>query len=143
MTALSETDVSAHVARVSKEMANPRYAEMAVGVFVEQHPDAGRFLGAHSEDLGGSEGVIHAVFHAQVLVGCFERVLGKPLPSISFAALDQVATGSSLDLFKVHQPSLADYLATNVEGANMQRLLALLGLAMDRIATFSRGDATP
>ena len=120
---------------VSARMADPNYAQVAIGTFAQTHPDAGRYITAQSERLGGGEGVMHAVFHAQVLNECFSRHLGRAVAPIGFAALDAAAldAGASGDVvrrFADAQPSLASYVASNVDGDALRSVLALIGLAM-------------
>ncbi len=131
MAKIPEAVVEAVVSDVSSRMSEPNYAQIAIGNFVQSHPDAGRFITAHLDDLGGGEGVMHAVFHAEVLDECFRRHLGRSLTPISFDALDLAAQTDPTEGFSERQPALASYVASNVEEEPLRKLLALIGVAMD------------
>lgn len=122
------------VARTSERMsADPNYAQLAVGNFVQQHPNVSRYVTANSDSIGG-EGVIHVVFHAEVLAECFRTHLGSDIPSVGFAELDAAAAGDREKRFREAQPALADYLRSNVEEEPMREVLALIGLAFHDVA---------
>ena len=131
MAKIPEAVVEAVVSDVSVRMSEPNYAQVAIGNFVQSHPDAGRFITAHLDDLGGGEGVMHAVFHAEVLDECFRRHLGRSLTPIGFADLDVAAQGDPPAVFATRQPALASYVASNVEEEPLRKLLSLIGVAMD------------
>lgn len=131
---IDEATVTQVVQAVSERMADPQYAQIAIGSFAQAHPDAGRFLTAHADELGGSEGVVHAVFHAEVLNECFRAHLGRSLPAVGFATLDQAAAGEPSARFADTQPALSSYVASNVDDPTMRRLLAIVGLAMHAAA---------
>ena len=131
MAKIPESVVEAVVGDVSKRMSEPNYAQVAIGTFVQSHPDAGRFITAHLDDLGGGEGVMHAVFHAQVLDECFRRHLGRSLTPIGFELLDMAAQNDPVVAFAKRQPALASYVASNVDEEPLRKLLALVGVAMD------------
>jgi hypothetical protein len=135
---IPESVVAQVVADVSSRMSDPGYAQLAIGGFVQAHPDVGRYLSAHLDELGGGEAVMHAVFHAEVMNDCYRRHLGRELRPIRFRDLDAVANvtssaGASSTLQKL-EPALADYLASNVEEEAMRRVLALVAVAMSRAA---------
>lgn len=132
--AIDETTVTRVVETVSARMRDPQYAQIAIGTFAQAHPDAGRFLTAHADELGGSEGVVHAVFHAQVLNECFREHLGRSLPALGFAVLDRAAADDPSARFARLQPALSSYVASNVDDTTMKRLLAIVGLAMHAVA---------
>lgn len=131
MSAIPEALVAEVVSHTSDQMAkDPSYPQLAVGAFVQAHPDVSRYVAANTSTLGG-EGVIHAVFHAEVMAECFRRHLGRPLRSIRFAMLDAVASksGKTTQRFAKAQPALADYVKSNVDAEPVRELLALIGLA--------------
>lgn len=133
MAKIPEEVVESVVSDVSKRMASdPTYSQVAIGSFAQAHPDASRFITAHLDDLGGGEGVMHAVFHAQVLNECFERHFGRVLTPIDFVDLDKAAHGDPIEKLLDRQPGLASYVASNVDEAPLKRLVSLLGVAMDR-----------
>lgn len=130
---ISEKLVAEVVNEVSERMADPSYAQVAIGGFAQSHPDVGRYITAHLDELGGGEAVMHTVFHAEVLNECFRRHLGHDLSPIGFAELDEASSASGEDVveqLRARQPALADYVASNVEEAQMRSVLALVGLAM-------------
>jgi hypothetical protein len=134
MPRVKEETVEAVVVDVSKRMEEATYGQLAIGSFAQQHPDVGRFLGAHLEELGGGEGVMHTVFHAQVLNECFHRATGRALPALTFVDLDHASTEDEEAAFTQRQPHLASYVASNVEDGTQRRLLALIGLAMSDVS---------
>ncbi|MGE0790811.1 MAG: hypothetical protein AB7S26_34370 [Sandaracinaceae bacterium] len=131
MARVPEPTVESVVAEVSEKMSDPSYAQLAIGSFAQAHPDVGRFITAHLEELGGGEGVMHAVFHAEVVHECFRRHLGRHLTPIGFRALDAVSFGDPEKRFTQLQPAIASYLVSNIDQPAMRRLLSLVGLAMD------------
>lgn len=130
MSRVPEAIVAAVVADVSKRMSEPNYAQVAIGSFAQAHPDVGRFITAHKEELGDGEAIIHAVFHAEVMHECFRRHFGRYLSPVGFAALDDASGDGVLERFEKLQPALADYLKSNLDNEVMVRLLALVGTAM-------------
>lgn len=130
--AIPEKIVVDVVTEVGARMRDPKYPQVAIGSFAEAHPDAGRYITAHLEELGGGEGVMHAVFHAQVLNECFARHLARDLRPVRFRQLDAVAGQDELAELRGREPALADYIESNVDAAPMRRVLALIGLAMSR-----------
>ena len=130
MTPVEEATVQSVVTSVSTRMADPSFGQIAIGSFAQHHPDAGRFITAQHEQLGGSDGVVHAVFHAQVLNECFERHLGRALRPVTFRDLDAASGPAVVQRFDEAQPSLSSYVVSNVDDGKMREVLALVGLAM-------------
>jgi hypothetical protein len=135
MAAIPESLVAEVVSHTSEQMAkDPTYSQLAVGSFVEAHPDVSRYVTANTATIGG-EGVIHVVFHAEVMAECFRRHLRRELPPVGFAVLDAVASdGDATGRFAKSQPALADYVNSNVDEDPIRQILALIGLAFDRAA---------
>lgn len=134
MGTIAEELVEEVVGETSQRMGtDPTYTQFAVGSFVQAHPDVSRYVTANTEELGG-EGVIHVVFHAQVLAECFRRHLGRELPPVRFRDLDAAASSeeAAIDRFRMAQPALSGYLASNVDEEPLRSVLALIGLAFDR-----------
>lgn len=132
---IPESQVASVVSDVSQRMGDPGYAQLAIGGFAQSHPDVGRYITAHLDDLGGGEAVMHTVFHAEVINECFRRHLERELPPVRFGDLDAAArTGDPFERLRASEPALADYLASNVDGEPMRRVLALVALAMSRAA---------
>jgi hypothetical protein len=132
--AISEKVVAEVVADVSSRMSDPTYAQLAIGGFAQAHPDAGRYITAHLDELGGGEAVMHTVFHAEVLSECFRRHLGHELRAIRFRDLDAAANGDEAATLRRLEPALADYLASNIDDGVMRRVLSLVALAMTKAA---------
>lgn len=122
------------VGEVSSKMRDPSYAQIAIGSFAQAHPDVGRFITAHLDELGSGEAVMHCVFHAEVLNECFRRHTGRSLTPVGFEALDQASRGQPPEKLAAAQPALAAYIASNVETEAMRRLLSLVALAMDEMS---------
>lgn len=131
MAKIPEDVVEAVVTEVSAKMNEPNYAQVAIGTFVQEHPDAGRFITAHLDRIGGGEAVMYTVFHAQVLAECIRRHRGRSPGAIGFAELDAASQGDPVAKLKASQPALADYVASNVDDEAQRRLLALVGVALD------------
>lgn len=130
--AVPEKVVAEVVAEVSKRMSDPKYAQIAIGSFAQSHPDVGRYITAHLDELGGGEAVMYTVFHAEVLNECFRRHVNKELTPVRFRQLDAVAAGDHVADFQAREPALAAYLESNVDQPPMRRILSLVGLAMAR-----------
>jgi hypothetical protein len=129
-----EKTVVAVVTDVSKRMSDPTYAQVAVGSFAQAHPDAARYVTAHADELGGTEAVVHAIFHAEVMAECVRRHAGRSPSRLSFADLDEAAHADQLLALRRVEPSLADYLASNVESDAMRRVVALVAMALRNAA---------
>jgi hypothetical protein len=121
------------VSEVSERMNDPGYAQVAIGSFAQSHPDAGRYITAHLDELGSGEAVMHTVFHAEVLSECFRRHLGQELRPVRFRDLDAAATADVIAALQEREPALADYVGSNVDDEAMRRVLSLVGLAMSRV----------
>lgn len=134
MAKIPEKVVEEVVGEVSQKMADPSYAQVAIGSFAQSHPDTGRFITAHLDELGGGEGVMHAVFHAEVLNECFRRHHGRSLSPVGFEVLDMASQGDPVEKLEKLQPALASYVASNVDDPAMRKLLALIGVAMDEMS---------
>ena len=129
--AIPESTVAAVVNEVSGHMKNPQYAELAVGDFVTAHPDAGRFISAQAKELGGSEAVVHVIFHAQVLAECFRKHRKRRLAPVTFPVLNRHASKDCLGTLAKVEPALHDYLAANVDEPRQREAIAHLALAMN------------
>lgn len=132
MSAVPEALVEAVVREVSERLADPAYAQVAVGSFVAAQPHVARFLSARGTALGG-EGVVHAAFHGELLREALERHLGSTPRVASFRDLDATAGADAMKRFSSSQPALASYLASNVEDEALRELLAHVGLAITRL----------
>jgi hypothetical protein len=131
MSAVPEALVEAVVREVSERLADPAYAQLAVGSFVAAQPHITRFLSAQGTALGG-EGIVHAAFHAELIREALERHLDAPPRVASFRDLDAAAGPDALKRFAAKQPALASYLASNVDDEPLRELLAHVGLVLAR-----------
>jgi hypothetical protein len=137
---IPEALVAQVVTEVSQRLAEPSYAQLSIGAFVEAHPDASRYLAARLDALGGGESVMHAVFHAELMHECFRRHLERDLPPVRFRDLDAAARGEAQvagdpeQALRRAQPALADFVASNVEAPSMRSVVALVALAMQAAA---------
>jgi hypothetical protein len=128
---IPEKVVAEVVKEASVKMAEPKYAQMLVGSWVQSQPNATKYMTAHSRELGGAEAVVSAVFHAALMATCFLRHGGRSVRKLTFQDLDTVASlDRDVDL-KKRQPALHDYLSANVEHDEMKRMLMLIALGMD------------
>jgi hypothetical protein len=136
MGLIPEQIVAEVVARTSERMAkDPAFPQLAVGSFVQSHPDVSRYVTANSDTLGG-EGVIHVVFHAEVMAECFRSHLARDLPAVDFATLDAAASGEGeiAERLRQLQPALSGYLESNVDDEPLRQTLALIAIAFDKVA---------
>jgi hypothetical protein len=122
------------VADASARMSDPNYSAVTVGAFVQAQNPAAQFITAHEAELGNAEAIVSVIFHAALLAQCFERTGGRVIATLSFEDLDEAATGDPLASLAQRQPALSDFIVSNVEHREAQKLLALLALAMDRRA---------
>jgi hypothetical protein len=123
------------VAEASTKMSNDaNYSAVAVGGFVQSQNPAAQFVTAHESELGTAEAIVGVIFHAALLAQCFARANGRAIRSMSFEDLDTVASGDALPTLAKRQPALSDFIVSNVENPQAQKLLALLALAMDHVS---------
>jgi hypothetical protein len=116
---------------VSEKMSDANYTSVLVGGFVQEQAPAAQYLSAHADELGGPEGVVHAIFHAAVVAVCFQRAHNRSLPQISFEELDRATAGDREAELKDQQPAVLEYFEANVESEPMRRVLMLVALAME------------
>jgi hypothetical protein len=125
------TTIAEVVKDVSGKMSDPNYTSVLVGGFVQEQPPTAQYISSHADELGGPEGVVHAIFHAAVMGVCFQRAHNRSLPQMSFDELDRASAGDREAALKDVQPALLEYLAANVESAPMRKVLMLVALAME------------
>ena len=112
-------------------MRDSNYAATLVDGWVRTQPDAARYVTAHVDELGGSEAVVNAIFHAALIDSCFKLSQGRSVPAMSFADLDHASSFDGENDLRSRQPALLDYLVANVENGEMRQVLTLLTLGMD------------
>jgi hypothetical protein len=121
------------VAEVSSRMQDPAYAQVAIGAFIEAHPEASRFVALKMTARGGAEAAMHALFHAQVVAECVARHRGvDALAPLCFADLDAVAEDARGAGLAAKEPALAGYLQSNIDEPKTEGVIAHLALALAR-----------
>jgi hypothetical protein len=128
---ISEQVVETVVGHTSERMRDdPDFVQLCVGSFVQAQPEVSRFLSAKAARLGGAEALVQLVFHAHVLLECFEAGLGASPRVVDFRLLDEASQGDFVSDFTQREPHLASYVASNVEQPELRRELCRIGLAM-------------
>ncbi len=122
------------VAEASLKMGDPNYSAVAVGGFVQNQSPAAQFVTAHADELGGAEAIVNVIFHAALLAQCFQRANNRTIRAMSYEDLDSVAGGDPLKTLAFRQPALSDFIVSNIESPQAQKLLSLLALAMDHVS---------
>ena len=133
MARIPEKVVAEMVTEASIKMNDPKYAQTMVGSWVQAQPAATKYMTAHVKELGGAEGVVNTVFHAQLIAACFLRHAGRSVRKMTFAELDFVATDERDENLKKRQPAIWDYLQANVEDVEMRKVLTVIALGMDYV----------
>jgi hypothetical protein len=131
---IPDKTVAEVVAEASRKMSDPNYSAVAVGAFVQSQSPTVKYVTAHQDELGSAEAIVGVIFHASLLATCFQRAGGRSVRKLSFEDLDLVASGDALATLAARQPALSDFIVSNVESPAAQKLLALIGLAMDHVA---------
>ena len=131
---MEEELVAGVVTAVSERMKNSaNYTQVALGNFVQEQPSLSQFLSAKMRDVGEGEGVVHTVFHAEVLAECFRRHQGcNSLPAVGFETLNIVASdeeGSFAERTEASLPAIFGYIQSNVDDLAMRDALYLVALA--------------
>ena len=129
---VSEELVGTVVGEISSQMADPMYGQLAVGGFLERHPDVGRYMSAKARTFPSEQDVIHAIFHAHVLEECFRRHRERESRPVGFAELDAASVDEPLEALSASEPALASYIVSNVEHGELHETLALVALALGR-----------
>jgi hypothetical protein len=132
---LDDKLVTEVVAEASRKMNDPDYSAILVGGFVQSQTPAAQYVSAHERELGGAEHIVGVIFHAAILAQCFQRARnGRVIRSMSYEDLDIAACDDPLGLLSRRQPSLSDFIVSNVENDEAKKLLAHLALAMDAVS---------
>lgn len=134
MSAIAKQTVAEVVQEASLKMQDPSYSAVMVGSFVQEQNPAAHYITAHADEIGGTEQVVSAIFHAALLALCFQRAGGRSLPAMDFEDLDHVAGSDVLERLQGKQPALHEYICSNVDDAKVREILGLLALAMDRVS---------
>jgi hypothetical protein len=128
---LKKEVVAQVVTEASTKMSDPNYSTVMVGGFVQGQVPTAQFIAAHERELGGAEGVVGVIFHAALVGQCYQRGIGRSVRALSFEDLDAVASGDALATLEQRQPSLYEFITSNVEKDDAKKLLALIALAFD------------
>jgi hypothetical protein len=127
---ISEASVAAVVARVSESMKDPRFAQLAIGSFVQAQPHISQYLSAKAARIGGAQSVVHIVFHAEVLAECW-RAQDKSLDQVvEYRQLDLASQGDVTARFAEREPALASYVSSNVDDPVLRLEICRIGLAL-------------
>ena len=118
------------VAEASQKMSDPNYSSVLVGGFVERQQPATQFITAHSDDLGGPEGVINVVFHCALVIDAFRRGGGNTSRILSFDDLDAAAQGDPVATLATQQPTIHEFVEANVEHPISRKLVAIVSLGV-------------
>jgi hypothetical protein len=128
--AIPEALVASVVTETSERMKDPAYAQLAVGAFVEEQKHLSQYLSSRSARLGGAQGVLTLIFHAQILCDCLHRALGADVPMVGFPTLDRAAQGDPAKVLAEREPALASYISSNVDEAPLRSELSKVALAL-------------
>jgi hypothetical protein len=119
------------VAEASIKMSDPNYSAVMVGGFVQTQQPTAQYITAHELELGGTEAVVHTIFHAALLSLCYQRANNRSVPEMTFEDLDHVAGGETAEQLALLQPAVFEYINSNVDSPDIKKVLYLVALAMD------------
>jgi hypothetical protein len=127
---LTQEQVAAVVTEASKKMSDPNYSAVLVGGFVQSQPQVSQFISAHDRELGGAEVIVNVIFHCALVAQCYSRNGGR-VKTLSYEDLDSAARGNSLANLETKQLPLAEFIVSNIENVDAQKLVAMIALAID------------
>lgn len=122
------------VAEASEKMKDPNYSAVMVGGFVQTQSSAAQYISAHEQEIGGTEQVVNAIFHAALVALCYQRANNRTVPEMSFADLDHVAGDDVAQRLHDLQPAVHEYIQTNVDTQAVRDVIFLVALAMDWVS---------
>jgi hypothetical protein len=128
-----ESVVEEVVRDFSDQMKEPHFTQAAVGHFVESQPELARFLSIRASRIGGTQGVISAAFHGELMGECLRRHEHRELPQVSFSDLDRASKGDPITTFAAREPALSSYVASNVDDDALRLELSRIGLALSLV----------
>ena len=114
--------------------SDPNYTAVLVGGFVQEQKPAADYLTVHERELGGPENVVSAIFHCALIGLCFQRTNNRSVRRMSYEDLDHVAQGDREQKLGADQPALLQYIQTNIETAEMRKVVTLIALGMDWVS---------
>jgi hypothetical protein len=127
---LTQQQVAAVVTEASKKMSDPNYSAVLVGGFVQSQPQVSQFISAHDRELGGAEAIVNVIFHCALVGQCYSRNGGR-IKTLSYEDLDSAARGNALANLEKKQLPLAEFIVSNIENVDAQKLVAMIALAID------------
>lgn len=127
---LSQEQVAAVVTEASKKMSEANYSAVMVGGFVQSQPQVSQFISAHDRELGGAEAIVNVIFHCALVAQCFAKNGGR-VRTVSYEDLDAAARGNPLEKLEAKQLALAEFIVSNIENTEAQKLVAMIALAID------------
>jgi hypothetical protein len=127
---LTQQQVASVVTEASKKMSDPNYSAVLVGGFVQSQPQVSQFISAHDRELGGAEAIVNVIFHCALVAQCYSRNGGR-IKTLSYEDLDSAARGNSLANLEKKQLPLAEFIVSNIENVEAQKLVAMIALAID------------
>ena len=127
---LTQEQVASVVTEASKKMSDPNYSAVLVGGFVQSQPQVSQFISAHDRELGGAEAIVNVIFHCALVAQCYSRNGGR-VKTLSYEDLDSAARGNSLANLEKKQLPLAEFIVSNIENVDAQKLVAMIALAID------------
>ena len=130
---LTQEQVAAVVTEASKKMSDPNYSAVLVGGFVQTQPQVSQFISAHDRELGGAEAIVNVIFHCALVAQCFAKNGGR-VRTLSYEDLDATARGNPLANLETKQLPLAEFIVSNIENKEAQKLVAMIALAIDGTA---------
>jgi len=130
---LTQEQVAAVVTEASKKMSDPNYSAVLVGGFVQTQPQVSQFISAHDRELGGAEAIVNVIFHCALVAQCFSKNGGR-VRTLSYEDLDAAARGNPLANLEGKQLPLAEFIVSNIENKEAQKLVAMIALAIDGTA---------
>lgn len=119
------------VAEASAKMSDPNYSAVMVGGFVQTQQPTAQYITAHEQELGGTEAVVHTIFHAALIALCYQRANNRSVPEMTFADLDHVSGDDTAERLRDLQPAVHEYINSNVDSPAVRKVLYLVALAMD------------
>jgi len=130
---LSQEQVAAVVSEASKKMSDPNYSAVMVGGFVQSQPQVSQFISAHDRELGNAEAIVNVIFHCALVAQCFSKNGGR-VRTLTYEDLDAAARGNPLANLEAKQLALAEFIVSNIENKDAQKLVAMIALAIDGTA---------
>src|SRR5690348_17509556 len=123
---LNKDQVASVVSEASNKMSDPNYSAVMVGGFVQSQTPVAQFISAHESELGGAEAIVSVIFHCALVEQAFTRGNGRQARAMTYEDLDAVAGGDSLAKLQKAQPSVAEFIESNLENKGAQQLVALM-----------------